>query len=196
MNGLRGSQRKRGRDQPLVRLLAQRPALPAAPRQPHQSRPGQQPEPRLTTPKRPSATPGSPSARARSGSGPSTRCSPRRGTSPRPPTAATGAATRPPNVGNIADTVSEGWEFEGTFNPTPNWRITFNAAMQEAYRANVGADFAEFVERNFPLWKDGNGRGRHQHPRPWRASRTSPTSTVRHGRSSAISRSTTCTCPT
>ncbi len=67
------------------------------------------------------------------------------------------SATRPPNVGNVADTVSEGWEFEGTYNPTSNWRITFNAAMQEAKKSNVGADFAEFVERNLPLWKDGNG---------------------------------------
>ncbi len=68
------------------------------------------------------------------------------------------SATRPPNVGNVADTVSEGWEFEGTFNPTPNWRLTFNAARQEARRANVGADFTEFINRNLPLWKDGNGQ--------------------------------------
>ena len=33
------------------------------------------------------------------------------------------SATRPPNVGNVADTVSEGWEFEGTLNPAKNWRI-------------------------------------------------------------------------
>jgi outer membrane receptor for ferric coprogen and ferric-rhodotorulic acid len=69
----------------------------------------------------------------------------------------TWSATRPPNVGNVADTVSEGWEFEGTFNPTNNWRITFNAAMQEAQKSNVGADFTEFIKRNLPLWTDGNG---------------------------------------
>jgi len=66
-------------------------------------------------------------------------------------------ATRPPNVGNIADTESKGWEFEGTYNPRPHWRITFNAAMQEAYRANYGGDFAEFIEKNLPLWTDGDG---------------------------------------
>ena len=73
------------------------------------------------------------------------------------PNGGTWSATRPPNVGNVADTVSEGWEFEGTMNPTASWRITFNAAMQEAQKSNVGADFAEFVARNLPLWKDGNG---------------------------------------
>jgi len=69
----------------------------------------------------------------------------------------TWSATRPPNVGNVADTVSQGWEFEGTYNPTKAWRITFNAAMQEAKKSNVGADFAEFVKRNLPLWTDGDG---------------------------------------
>ncbi|MBM3864735.1 MAG: hypothetical protein FJ381_02400 [Verrucomicrobia bacterium] len=68
------------------------------------------------------------------------------------------SATRPPNVGNVADTVSEGWEFEGTFNPLPHWRLTFNAARQEARRANVGADFTEFINRNLPLWTEGNGK--------------------------------------
>ncbi|MBI5767195.1 MAG: hypothetical protein HZA93_05320 [Verrucomicrobia bacterium] len=68
------------------------------------------------------------------------------------------SATRPPNVGNVADTVSEGWEFEGTYNPTRHWRITFNAARQEAKKSNVGADFTEFIKRNLPLWKDGNGQ--------------------------------------
>ena len=68
------------------------------------------------------------------------------------------SCTRPPNVGNIADTVSQGWEFEGTFNPTKSWRITFNAAMQEAEKSNVGADFGEFIKKNLPLWTDGNGK--------------------------------------
>lgn len=67
------------------------------------------------------------------------------------------SATRPPNVGNIADTRSEGWELEATVNPLPNWRFTFNAAKQEAYKTNVGSDFAEFIAKNLPLWTDGDG---------------------------------------
>jgi len=67
------------------------------------------------------------------------------------------SATRPPSVGNVADTTSEGWEFEGTYNPRRNWRISFNAALQEASRVNFGADFAAFVAKNLPLWTDGDG---------------------------------------
>lgn len=37
-----------------------------------------------------------------------------------------------------ADTQSEGYEFEFTANPLPNWRITFNAAKTTAVRTNVG----------------------------------------------------------
>jgi hypothetical protein len=74
------------------------------------------------------------------------------------PNGGTWSSTRPPNVGNVAHTVSEGWEFEGTLNPTPNWRMSFNAAMQEARKTNVGADFADFVKKNLPLWSDGDGR--------------------------------------
>lgn len=66
-------------------------------------------------------------------------------------------ATRPPNVGNIADTESRGTEFEATYNPLPNWRITFNAARQEAFRSNYGKDFEEFIANNLPLWTDGDG---------------------------------------
>ncbi|MFP4282471.1 MAG: TonB-dependent receptor, partial [Opitutales bacterium] len=36
------------------------------------------------------------------------------------------------------DTTSEGYEFEFTANPTPDWRISFNASKTEAVRNNVG----------------------------------------------------------
>ena len=45
-----------------------------------------------------------------------------------------------------SDTQSKGYEFEFTANPTPNWRIAFNAAKTEAVRSNVGgALFDELV---------------------------------------------------
>ena len=37
-----------------------------------------------------------------------------------------------------ADTQSEGYEFEFTANPLPNWRIAFNASQTKAVRTNVG----------------------------------------------------------
>ena len=37
-----------------------------------------------------------------------------------------------------ADNVSKGYEFEFTANPTPNWRVTFNASKTTAVRTNVG----------------------------------------------------------
>lgn len=66
-------------------------------------------------------------------------------------------ATRPPNIGNISDTESSGYEFEATYNPLPHWRLTFNAAMQEAARSNYGKDFEAFIKANLPIWTDGDG---------------------------------------
>ncbi len=70
--------------------------------------------------------------------------------------AGTWSATTPANVGNVADTVSKGLEFELTYNPTKTWRIFATVAQQEASRAGLGADFADFVERNKGIWLDGN----------------------------------------
>lgn len=45
-----------------------------------------------------------------------------------------------------ADTLSEGYEFEFTANPTRNWRVAFNAARTEAVRNNVGGGLLdEFI---------------------------------------------------
>ncbi len=48
------------------------------------------------------------------------------------------AATTPSGLTVTADTQSKGYEFEFTANPTPNWRISFNAAETTAIRTNVG----------------------------------------------------------
>jgi outer membrane receptor protein involved in Fe transport len=42
-----------------------------------------------------------------------------------------------------ADTKSEGYEFEFTANPLPNWRIAFNAAKTTAVRNNVGGELLD-----------------------------------------------------
>jgi len=47
-------------------------------------------------------------------------------------------AIAPPGLAVTADTASKGYEFELTANPTPNWRIAFNASQTEAVRTNVG----------------------------------------------------------
>jgi outer membrane receptor protein involved in Fe transport len=67
------------------------------------------------------------------------------------------SCTRPFGVGNVADTISEGWEFEATYNPVKNWRIALNVAQQKASKANVAADFAAFIDANYPIWTDGDG---------------------------------------
>ena len=53
------------------------------------------------------------------------------------------------------DLVSDGIEFELTANPTPNWRITFNASKVQAVRSNILSDWADFIEKNKGLWFDG-----------------------------------------
>ncbi len=45
-----------------------------------------------------------------------------------------------------ADTLSKGYEFELTANPTPNWRVAFNASQTESSRSNVGGPLLdEFI---------------------------------------------------
>ncbi len=53
------------------------------------------------------------------------------------------------------DLVSRGVEIELTANPTPAWRLTFNAARISAVRANILPDWAAFIEANRDLWFDG-----------------------------------------
>jgi outer membrane receptor protein involved in Fe transport len=53
------------------------------------------------------------------------------------------------------DLVSKGTEIELTANPTPNWRLTLNAAKIKAERSNILPDWAGFVAANRELWFDG-----------------------------------------
>lgn len=53
------------------------------------------------------------------------------------------------------DLVSKGVEIELTANPTPNWRLTFNASRNSAVRSNILSDWAPFIAQNKDLWFDG-----------------------------------------
>ncbi|MCR6630462.1 MAG: hypothetical protein NVV74_10645 [Magnetospirillum sp.] len=57
------------------------------------------------------------------------------------------AENRPPvGLTMTSDTLSKGYEFEFTANPTRNWRIAFNASRTDATRSNVGSpETVEFV---------------------------------------------------
>lgn len=44
-----------------------------------------------------------------------------------------------------ADVISKGEEFEAIYNPTPQWRIAFNANRAEAVRTNVARDLRDIV---------------------------------------------------
>lgn len=71
-------------------------------------------------------------------------------------------ATAPQNFAVTADTLSKGYEFELTANPTPGLRIAANMSKSEAFKSNVGgADMAEFVEfiDSMLVDTDGNAHG-------------------------------------
>lgn len=64
------------------------------------------------------------------------------------------------NLDSTADVTAHGYEFEVIYNPTPNWRIKFNAAQQVAIDSNVGGDLQRFLAARLPVWtaaKDDNG---------------------------------------
>jgi len=52
-----------------------------------------------------------------------------------------------PGFRDTTDLVSRGLELELVYNPTRNWRIAFNAAKQEAKRANIGRAFQEYFNK-------------------------------------------------
>ncbi|HYP18346.1 MAG TPA: TonB-dependent receptor plug domain-containing protein [Opitutus sp.] len=64
---------------------------------------------------------------------------------------------RPGGGIELADTVSKGTEFELTYNPTPNWRISANAARQGAVRSNIGKDLDEWIAQRRIVWEGPAG---------------------------------------
>ncbi|HYC69836.1 MAG TPA: TonB-dependent receptor plug domain-containing protein [Opitutaceae bacterium] len=61
-------------------------------------------------------------------------------------------------VVSTADVVSKGEEFEAIFNPTPQWRIAFNANRAEAVRNRVATELYDVVFNSFvPLMAGSAG---------------------------------------
>jgi outer membrane receptor protein involved in Fe transport len=52
-----------------------------------------------------------------------------------------------PGFRDTTDLVSRGIELELVYNPTSNWRFAFNAAKQQAKRANIGRGFLEYLDK-------------------------------------------------
>ncbi|MFO1452415.1 MAG: TonB-dependent receptor plug domain-containing protein [Opitutaceae bacterium] len=65
-----------------------------------------------------------------------------------------------PQTNGQSDVISKGYEVEITYNPTPNWRIKFTGAQQEAIDAAIGPEQYEYWQSRLPVWttaKDDNG---------------------------------------
>lgn len=56
------------------------------------------------------------------------------------------------NNGDTSSTAAKGYEFELTYNPTQNWRITANVAKQEAVRTNLLPRTRAIIDRMRPIW--------------------------------------------
>ncbi len=50
-------------------------------------------------------------------------------------------------VVSTSDVVAKGWDYEVTYNPTKNWRISANASQSVAIRSNTGAALNEFGDQ-------------------------------------------------
>jgi outer membrane receptor protein involved in Fe transport len=55
-------------------------------------------------------------------------------------------------VVGTTDVIGTGYEFDVTYNPTRQWRISFNAARQEAVSGNTGAGFVRMLAVLNPIW--------------------------------------------
>ncbi len=58
----------------------------------------------------------------------------------------------PFNSDDTVDIDATGYEFELTYNPTPNWRIAFNATKSSTIQDNIGPGTAAYVEARIPHW--------------------------------------------
>jgi len=57
-----------------------------------------------------------------------------------------------PQTNGLSDVISRGYELEVTYNPTPNWRIKFTGAQQEAIDAAIGSEQFDYWQSRLPVW--------------------------------------------
>ena len=62
---------------------------------------------------------------------------------------------RPGNLSDTQSTESKGFEFEGTYNPTNNWRIALNVSQQKASRAGIAPVTREYLALRLAEWTTG-----------------------------------------
>lgn len=70
-------------------------------------------------------------------------------------------ADTPLNPGTTADSSSEGWEFEATYNPNRNLRVSFNASKLENVDNNIELQTIDYVRTRAPFWNQFFERGYH-----------------------------------
>ncbi|HYP18112.1 MAG TPA: hypothetical protein VEQ65_12945, partial [Opitutus sp.] len=61
-------------------------------------------------------------------------------------------AVAPVGLNETTSSISEGWEYDLVYNPTPNWRMLFNLSEATAARGAAGANLAPLVEERMPIW--------------------------------------------
>lgn len=65
------------------------------------------------------------------------------------------------NPGVTQDSVSEGWELSGTFNPTRNLRIFANVSKLDNRRSNLERQVLEYMDKRSPYWAPFFSAGYH-----------------------------------
>ena len=60
--------------------------------------------------------------------------------------------TVPTGVAEVTSGVTEGYEFELTYNPTKNWRIMANAANQESIRGEAAQNAGPLITERVAIW--------------------------------------------
>jgi outer membrane receptor protein involved in Fe transport len=58
---------------------------------------------------------------------------------------------------DVTNVKSKGMEVEGTYSPSPNWRIAFNVAKQEAVRSGTAATLTKYIAEQAAMWSGPAG---------------------------------------